>query len=708
MNDRGLTATTPDSAIMSFVALLKSAPPFHQENGSSMMKIDKFILSAVFLFACSFAPDAHSATDLCAENHHSVAVLIGNKDYRRNIPEVPFAKNDAEAIKKFLIDRLCYREGNIIHLENATYGDFINTFGDTDSPDGTLWNWVRPGRSNVFVYYSGHGAPDIRTGDGFLVPVDGDPDNPKVGLSLQTLVTNLKVLKDQRVGDGRDVTLVLDACFSGKEGTGKALIKGSFSGWKPRRPDTGDSIIRFSAAAADEIARWDEDRKLGLFTRVFLDAVAGKADEPAGFGDGDGVVTPDELSRYIGDEVAYFARRRYRTDQTPELPAAERIRWRLAIDADVPDRPPVHECDRLAADPDDIEKVATGVVLHEMQASAALRACQAAIAEHPDAMRFQFQHARALEALGQYDKAQNLYRSLEEHDYAQAMFRLGVNYEFGFGSAAMDLNEAIHWYGRAAEMGNFKALDMLAKKYLYGIDVPENPAEAVRWYRLAVDKGSASAMVELATIYRWGWYGVEQDVAEALRLRRKAAALGDAKAMYELAGMYDYDSGVPRDEKEAVRWYRAASENGHSSAMHILAKRYSEGRGIAKNDAEAVRWLRKSSDLGNPYAMLDLGKYFQEGRGVVRDDKAAFRWFKKAAESDVLESYVSIGLAYYKGVGVEKNETEAANWFLKAAEEKDADAAFYLGTMFFNGRGVERDEQKSAEWTYKSMIYYIF
>lgn len=286
---------------------------------------------------------------LCLENKHSVAVVIGNSDYGGTIPDVPYAVRDADAIRNFLTKRLCYRPGNIISLENATLGNFYKTFGRADTPEGKLWNWVRKGRSNVFIYYSGHGAPDIRTGDGFMVPVDGDPDIPALGFSLATLIANLKALKSERVGPDRHVTLVLDACFSGKEGTGKPLIKGSFSGWKPKRLETGDEILQFSAAGADQIARWDEVKKHGLFTRVFVDAVSGAADKD-GFGNGDGVVAPDELTGYIRDEVGYHARRRYSDDQTPELPKADRIPWRFAIGLPTPpepETPPEPSCDGI-------------------------------------------------------------------------------------------------------------------------------------------------------------------------------------------------------------------------------------------------------------------------------------------------------------------------------------------------------------------------
>ncbi len=400
-------------------------------------------LSPVLTTPALAAPSAN----LCVENRDSVAVVIGNKDYRQSAPEVPYALNDARAIRKFLIDRLCYREGNIILLENATYVDLLSTFGGRDTPEGKLWNWVRKGRSNVFVYYSGHGAPDIRTGDGFLVPIDGDPDDPRFGLSLQTLVTNLKTLKQQRVGADRHETLMLDACFSGREGTGKPLIKGSFSGWKPRRPDPGDDILQFSAAAADEIARWDEDKKHGLFTRVFLDAVSGEADRtPAG--NGDGTVTGQELSNFLRNEVSYLARRRYGDDQMPELPKASKIPWRLAVGGF---RPPV------------------------------LTAIPKAKPVPPVSKR-----------AGETEEIRKLRQQAEKGD-ADAMTNLGVMYRKGTG-VAQDDAAAVRWYRKAAEKGNAKAMYNLGFMYREGRGLTQDDAEAVRWYRKAAEKGQVEAV----------------------------------------------------------------------------------------------------------------------------------------------------------------------------------------------------------------------
>jgi hypothetical protein len=53
-------------------------------------------------------------------NKHGIAVIIGNKTYAGRTPAVEFAHNDAAAMKKFVIERLGYRPGNIIDLRDAT------------------------------------------------------------------------------------------------------------------------------------------------------------------------------------------------------------------------------------------------------------------------------------------------------------------------------------------------------------------------------------------------------------------------------------------------------------------------------------------------------------------------------------------------------------------------------------------------------------
>ena len=57
---------------------------------------------------------------------------------------------------------------------------------------------------------------------------------------------------------------------------------------------------------------------------------------------------------------------------------------------------PVHECDRLAADPDDPESVVKGVEIGDtINAARAIPACEEAVRLYPQERRFSFQLARA-------------------------------------------------------------------------------------------------------------------------------------------------------------------------------------------------------------------------------------------------------------------------------------------------------------------------
>ncbi len=73
---------------------------------------------AVILIAATAALMVTEAS--VAENRDGVAVIIGNKTYKnRDVPTVSFAHNDAEAMKRYVVDVLGYREGNVIDLRDA-------------------------------------------------------------------------------------------------------------------------------------------------------------------------------------------------------------------------------------------------------------------------------------------------------------------------------------------------------------------------------------------------------------------------------------------------------------------------------------------------------------------------------------------------------------------------------------------------------------
>lgn len=251
-----------------------------------------------------------------AENTAGIAVIIGNRDYAKagkDVPDIDYAGRDAEAINQYATTSLGFRPGNIIRLDNATQADLIATFGSESNPHGKLMDWVKPGESEVFVYYSGHGAPSLSSGKGYLLPVDADPAKIELnGYGLDLLYANLAEIK------AKSTTVVIDACFSGSSGGGAVIKSASSIALETTASPAPQGATVLTASAGSEIASWDKEQGHGLFTRSFLEGVGGRADR-APIGNSDQRITLEELGRYLRDEVTYHARRLYGREQHPQI-----------------------------------------------------------------------------------------------------------------------------------------------------------------------------------------------------------------------------------------------------------------------------------------------------------------------------------------------------------------------------------------------------
>ena len=252
------------------------------------------------------SPEPRPAEPNGVENPDGVAVIIGNRTYMGDIPEVTFAHNDADAMRRFIIGTLGYREGNVIDLRDASLVDLNKVFGNEKSHRGQLWRWVRPRDSDVVVYYSGHGVPGTHDRRQYMLPVNSDPNSPEIGgYALETLYRNLSQL------DARSVRIYLDTCFSG-ESQGGSLLKNLSGLAIPAALETQLTVL--TAARNEQVASWDEESRQGLFTRFLLEGLQGKADD-ARYGRRDGRVTLQEIKGYLDREMTYLARRRYGRDQ---------------------------------------------------------------------------------------------------------------------------------------------------------------------------------------------------------------------------------------------------------------------------------------------------------------------------------------------------------------------------------------------------------
>jgi hypothetical protein len=250
---------------------------------------------------------------------YDIAVIIGNADYasrQKHLPNVVPAYADAEGIRRYVGEALGILDGNTIFVSDATQADLISIFGSRDDHRGKLFNWTQPGLSNVFVYFSGHGAPGDSEGSAYLVPVDADPTTVGLnGYSLTSLYRNLGKIP------ARSITVVLEACFSGGSPGGSIIPNASAIFVKPKTVEAPTNLTVITAGKADQWASWERDKSHSLFTKYFLKGMSGEADRDE-FGDGDGKVGWGEINRYFKRTVTYLARRYYGRDQTPHIAVA--------------------------------------------------------------------------------------------------------------------------------------------------------------------------------------------------------------------------------------------------------------------------------------------------------------------------------------------------------------------------------------------------
>lgn len=260
----------------------------------------------------NFDPIEPVSASAKASRPFDIAIVIGNQNYKNGIPEVSFGVRDAEAMKATLINTLGFNPDNVIMVENASQGDLATVFGNRESYRGKVWKYIDPdGRSKVFVFYSGHGMPDVQSKTPYILPVDANPATVLInGYPLALMYSNLEKLKIEKA------YVFLDACFSGGSNN-KMLIQSASPVFVSAKVDNGtktDKLTILAASEGDQLASWDEKGGHGLFTAFMLRGLKGEADA-----NHDGKITTGELHGYLLENVRRQARRIYGREQTPVL-----------------------------------------------------------------------------------------------------------------------------------------------------------------------------------------------------------------------------------------------------------------------------------------------------------------------------------------------------------------------------------------------------
>lgn len=263
-------------------------------------------------------PDVDINIPVNAQNKKSTyALVIGNEDYTTYQPDlrkeanVPYAINDAKVFKEYLVRTIGVPERQVKLIEDGTYGQ-IN--------QGIAWlnqlAMIEGGQAELILYYSGHGLPDVNTGESFIIPVDVSGSNLDQAISLDGVISSLAKNPTKR-------TLVfLDACFSGG-GRKESLLLDKGVKIKPREVKTMGNLWLFASSSGEQPSGVFEAGKHGYFTYFLLKKLK----------ESNGNITLEELKtdvvRNVGKETALSG-----ALQTPSVRVSPSIKtswnsWRL-------------------------------------------------------------------------------------------------------------------------------------------------------------------------------------------------------------------------------------------------------------------------------------------------------------------------------------------------------------------------------------------
>lgn len=301
-----------------------------------------------------------------------------------------------------------------------------------------------------------------------------------------------------------------------------------------------------------------------------------------------------------------------------------------AADAE-PKPAPRHECDDLAANPDDEDKVGEGVQFEKMDATAAVGACREAVRLYPDEARFQFQLGRAEFKLNRHEQAAGPFRKAADAGYVPAMVGLG---------------------------------QIMIQGSVPGIGTP---TDGVAMLERAAETGYALAPEALGLIYMRGLGGL-QDYEKAARWNRQAAEAGRLRGMAFLGEQYYDGKGVKQDYLEAFLWLRQAAERGWAPSQRTIGYMLRHGQGVAKDYDKARHYLRLAVDQKDAFSMTELGIMHLNGEGGQKNEREACRLFKGADEQSQAGGIGAYGYCLENGIGgVAKDFDGAVSRYRKAA-----------------------------------------
>ncbi len=235
---------------------------------------------------------------------NTLAVIIGIEEYKK-APKAKYSDKDAQSFYEYAKNTFNIPASNIYFLTNdsATKGEFDDIFFS----DVSDFRRRVTSQTDVIIFYSGHGIPDPETLEGYIIPYDCNPNNPKGCISLKSLYESLNSL------NAKSVTVFIDACFSGTDRETKLYSENIKAQIRIKINPVGNLTI-FSSSSGTEYSQAYDKEQHGLFTYFLLKGLQNSKQ-----------LTVQQLFDFINENVTKTARDLNKL-QTPTLQTNEKER----------------------------------------------------------------------------------------------------------------------------------------------------------------------------------------------------------------------------------------------------------------------------------------------------------------------------------------------------------------------------------------------
>lgn len=221
----------------------------------------------------------------------------------------------------------------------------------------------------------------------------------------------------------------------------------------------------------------------------------------------------------------------------------------------------------------------------------------------------QYYFGRFLEKCERYSEALRWFLQSANKGYISAQYHLGSIFRFGYCGCKKNYQESFKWYLKAAEQGSQKACGNVGSFYRFGKGVRKNNTKAIEWYKKANaysrvgdvynDKNDFPEALKWYTKAAETGNWVEQSslatylyshemYEEALKWEIKASE-GNLDYCQSVGHYYEWGKGVEKDLDEAMRWYKKAAEGGGAGSKVFLGQKLFE----QMHYEDALEWFEK-------------------------------------------------------------------------------------------------------------------